>query len=117
MRLRDVAGEAQLVICSGSDSLHGMALAGVPVLGLPMNAEQRISADQVAGTGAGRWLLPGSSEQTLLGTIRHMLDTPTYRACAQALKASQPQPPIEDLLAPVVAACARLMQDEIVPGG
>ncbi len=103
--LRDVARQADLVVCSGSDTLHGLAQSGVPVLGLPLNAEQRIAAERVRDTGAGRWLLPGTDADALLAAMRDLLDDPHYRAAALRLKARHPPRDASARLAPVVAAC------------
>lgn len=108
VRLDDVARAADLVVCSGSDTLHGMALCGVPVLGLPMNAEQRIAAERVAATGAGRWLLPGSSAERIGEALRDALSSPTIRQAAQALQRRYARQSVDAQLAPVVAACLRM---------
>ena len=108
VRLNDVARAADLVVCSGSDTLHGMALCGVPVLGLPMNAEQRIAAERVTATGAGRWLLPGSSADGINAALRDMIFNPQYRQAAQALRQQHARPSVDAQLAPVVAACLQM---------
>ncbi len=107
--LREVARDADLVVCSGSDTLHGLAQSGVPVLGLPLSAEQRIAAERVARTGAGRWVLPGNGVDALLAAVRDLLGSPHYREAARELQRRHPRRAPAVQLAPVVAACRRLL--------
>ena len=85
-----IAEQASLVICSGTDTLHGMAVRGVPTLALPMNAEQRMGAERLATLGAGRYLVlqPGPATLTTLNdTLADLLSNPDYRAQTSRLRA------------------------------
>lgn len=84
-----VSREANLVICSGTDTLHGMAVRGVPTLSLPMNAEQRMGAERLAANGAGRYLIPEASpafEKEMLDTSQSLLTDPAFRIAGQRLQ-------------------------------
>ncbi len=90
LRMKDVAEVAHLVICSGSDTLCGMVLSGVPVLGLPMNAEQRIAATRIEAQGAGRCVVPEEGDGALADSVRQaaqdIIGGLGYRQAAQKLK-------------------------------
>lgn len=79
--------EAQLCVChAGEGTLAQALLAGVPLLMLPMQAEQFLAARRVARTGAGynAALLQQPDWPAL---VRRVLDGPAYRKAAQAFAA------------------------------
>jgi hypothetical protein len=85
VRMADVAREAAVVVCSGTDTAHGMALRGLPVLCLPMNAEQRVGAERLQATGAGLWVLPGADRDAIGRCLQTLLADPAPRLAAAAL--------------------------------
>lgn len=88
VRMADVAGQAALVVCSGSDTAHGLAARGVPVLALPLNAEQRLAAERLVALGVGRlWLPDSGAPGALAAALADLLHQPAVRAAADMLRA------------------------------
>lgn len=88
VRMADVAREAALVVCSGSDTAHGLAARGVPVLALPLNAEQRLAAERLVALGIGRmWVPGGDSADHLAARLHELLASAEVQAAAAAVRA------------------------------
>lgn len=87
VRMADVAEQASLVVCSGSDTAHGLAARGVPVMALPMNAEQRLAAERLVALGVGRMWLPAAEKPDTLRQDMHALLQPDARRAAEILQA------------------------------
>lgn len=94
----DVLRRASLVVChGGSGTVFGALAAGVPVICVPLFADQPVNARLVAGAGAGTAVTPTGSpadEPPVLGpddvrSIRAaaemILGEPSYRARAECL--------------------------------
>jgi UDP:flavonoid glycosyltransferase YjiC (YdhE family) len=118
----DVLGEARLIIChGGSGTVYGALAVGVPLVIIPMFADQFGNAAAIAAAGAGRQImtsqvtLPGSQRnrawrevmpeirraiETGLGdAIEAVLGDDSYRQTAQAVAAEMAAAPtIGDLL-------------------
>jgi hypothetical protein len=88
VRMSDVAAQADLVVCSGSDMAQGMASLGVPVLGIPMNAEQRLAFERLVDLRVGRMWVNGQDAATELARhLQALLHAPQARQAARALAA------------------------------
>lgn len=80
--------QAWAVLChAGAGSVAAALQAGLPVLMLPTQAEQMLSARRVAGCGAGQWLLEADVGPRLLPALAPVLGDPALRQRAQALAA------------------------------
>ena len=110
VRLADVAREAALVVCSGTDTAHGMALRGVPVLSLPMNAEQRVGAERLQATGAGLMALPGTGRVDLGTLLDRLLNRPEARAAARSLAKRHGPQDSQRVIDAVARDCIALLQ-------
>jgi len=110
--MEEIALQADLVVCSGTDTLHGMAVRGVPTLSLPMNAEQRIGAERLADLGAGRYLIPevgnDSFQASVTESARQLLENPSYRNATARLKERYAHHDNESSLAAIADKCANL---------
>ncbi|MDK0517967.1 glycosyltransferase [Streptomyces sp. ML-6] len=94
----DVLRSASLVVChGGSGTVYGALAAGVPVVCVPLFADQPANARLVTGSGAGESVTPTGDpedEASVLGPddVRNIreaaeraLEQPSYRARARAL--------------------------------
>ncbi|MEZ4750273.1 MAG: glycosyltransferase [Bdellovibrionota bacterium] len=78
---------ADLVICNGGATTAYQALfAGKPVVGIPSNLDQFLSADAIQKSGAGCWLR-GSEIDRLKGLLPQLLESSRVRQAAQRLRA------------------------------
>lgn len=82
VRINDLMGTTDLVIASGAGTITTALLAGVPVLTLPINVEQRILARRVEEMGAG---ISGSAGTvaTLTDAIHRLLNANSFQVAAQ----------------------------------
>jgi MGT family glycosyltransferase len=68
---------------------HGTVMralaAGVPLVCMPMGRDQNDNAARVVARGAGVRLKPNAKVDAIQVAVRTLLDSPTYRANAQAL--------------------------------
>lgn len=85
--MRDALAVAQLFVTHAGDSTAQALMAGVPVMMLPMQLEQFLTARRIAAAGMGvnTAALPPPSDWRK--AVRHMLSTPTYATAAQAFAA------------------------------
>jgi MGT family glycosyltransferase len=76
------------VIChAGASTLLGALAHGVPVVCLPLGADQFANAEQVTRTGAGITLLPGQvSVESVRDATRRVLDETSYAVAACKLR-------------------------------
>ena len=108
----DVLGEADLVVChGGSGTVFGTLAAGVPLVVVPLFADQFANAPAVARAGAGVQVLGGSGGDgrrnpvsrddapRIRGAIEEVLAGGSYREAARAVAADMAAaPPLEALL-------------------
>lgn len=108
----DVLGEAQVVVChGGSGTTFGALAAGVPVVIVPLFADQFANARAVAGTGAGivvdtgaagrgrRRPLTDDDAQRIAAAIEAVRSRPSYRRRARRIAAEMAAaPPAATLL-------------------
>lgn len=86
---RRVLDGAALAITHGGHGTTMKALAaGVPVLCMPMGADQADVAARLEATGAGLRIRPGSSPRTIARAVRRMLDDDSFRREAGRMAAT-----------------------------
>jgi UDP:flavonoid glycosyltransferase YjiC (YdhE family) len=90
--------------------------AGVPVLMLPMHAEQLLFARRVVRSGAGGYLMEADAGPKLLPTLQRLLQDPSLRACAQALAAVHSTARYGDVAQRVADRCEALAGGLPQPG-
>lgn len=74
--------ETTLVVChGGSGSAFGALAAGVPLVLVPLFADQRENARRIAGAGAG--LVVDADARSAAEAVEMVLDTPSYRERAR----------------------------------
>lgn len=83
------ARRAQLVICNGgSGSIYQALAEGVPVLGIPSNADQYLCTGALAAQGAGRLLRAGQlTAAAVLREVKTLLREESYSRAARVLQA------------------------------
>ncbi len=112
----DVLPEAAVVVChGGSGTTFGALAAGVPLVVVPLFADQDANARLVTAAGAGRSVpsVPGSGGRPAIGpadapciraAIGQVLADPSYRQAASRIAAEmRVQPAIDELLADALA--------------
>ena len=101
--------QAQAVLChAGSGTVHTALQAGLPLLMLPMHAEQLLFARRVADARAGAWLLEPDAGPRLLTTLARVLHDDTLRSGARALARAQSPERLGDVALRVAVRCAEL---------
>jgi UDP:flavonoid glycosyltransferase YjiC (YdhE family) len=75
-----------VVMHGGAGTTLGSLAAGIPLVVVPQAADQFVQADRVAAAGAGRAVVPGSSE-SVADVVMTMLRDPGYRENAQRVAA------------------------------
>jgi UDP:flavonoid glycosyltransferase YjiC (YdhE family) len=112
----DVLAEAQLVVChGGSGTTFGALAAGVPLVVVPLFADQHENARRVAEAGAGVIVVPepsgtagaligpGDSER-IADAVRTVLAVPSHRLAARAIGAEMAaSPTVDEVLADLLA--------------
>jgi UDP:flavonoid glycosyltransferase YjiC (YdhE family) len=84
----EVLPHCDLVVChGGSGSLLGAFAHGLPVVVLPLGADQPWNADRCEATGVGVVLDGASTSGEIAGAIQHVLATPSYREVAKSFAA------------------------------
>jgi UDP:flavonoid glycosyltransferase YjiC (YdhE family) len=85
-----VARQAALVISNGGSTTGYQALEqGTPVLGLPFNFDQYLSAEAITSTGAGLYLRSGAATAaTIRHAVERLLHEARFRAQARRLRDS-----------------------------
>jgi UDP:flavonoid glycosyltransferase YjiC (YdhE family) len=79
-------------------------LAGVPVLILPQQLEQFLTARRIAASGMGVNAAMLPKPQDWRGVVRHMLATPGYTQAAQSFARRMQGYKVEDMAARVAIA-------------
>lgn len=101
--------QARAVLCNaGSGTVCTALQAGVPVLMLPMHAEQLLFARRVVRAGAGGVLMEADAGPKLLPTLQRVLDDPALRQRAQALAALHAPERYGDVAQRVAERCEAL---------
>lgn len=109
--------QARAVLCNaGSGTVCTALQAGVPVLMLPMHAEQLLFARRVVRSGAGGYLMESDAGPKLLPTLQRVLQDPSLRARAQALAAVHSAARYGDVAQRVADRCEALAGGLPQPG-
>jgi UDP:flavonoid glycosyltransferase YjiC (YdhE family) len=102
---QDVLGHAAAALVhGGSGSTLGALAAGVPLVVMPLFADQPQNARRVAEVGAGVAVEPNRDDldatvSPLREAIRTVLDDPSYGRAARGLAGElRAQPPVDDVL-------------------
>lgn len=95
----DVLGDAALVVChGGSGTTFGALAAGVPLVVVPLFADQPANARLVAEAGAGLAVLPTAGPEGAMG-VPGPDDTPRLRAAIESVLADRAYRDVADRLA------------------
>ncbi len=87
MAQRDAVASATVVVChGGSGTAFGALAAGVPLVLIPLFADQRPNAALLAGTGAALVSDLDQGPGVLRASIEAALETPAYRHRAQQIR-------------------------------
>lgn len=115
-----VLGEADLVVChGGSGTVFGALAAGVPVVAIPVFADQFENGRRIAETGAGliveanqmsrggpRMIIDEKDTPRIVEAIEEVLATATYRHQAQHVAAEMSSAATVDEVLDTIAAAA-----------
>jgi UDP:flavonoid glycosyltransferase YjiC (YdhE family) len=97
-----------LVTHGGFNSVKEALSAGVPMVVVPITADQPYCAERCAALGVGRVIEPGErSADAIRETIRDVLQNPSYRANARAFQAEMAALPGPEELVDLLQALAR----------
>jgi MGT family glycosyltransferase len=102
-----LAAATAMVTHGGSGSVLGALAAGLPLVVLPLFADQPYNAARVAALGAGLNIAGGPAAVGQVGpAVAAVLDDPTYRAGAQRVAAEMAALPTADQTATRLAGLA-----------
>jgi UDP-N-acetylglucosamine:LPS N-acetylglucosamine transferase len=108
--MTEALSQAQAVLChAGSGTVCTALQAGVPVLMLPMHAEQLLFARRVSAAQAGQYVLEADLAQQLPAALKQALLAGAWRAGAQALAARHGSTQAGDVVSRVALRCEALM--------
>lgn len=100
---------ADAVLCNaGSGTVCTVLRSGIPVVMLPMHAEQLLFARRVEQLEAGLTLAENDIRANLAKSLRRMIEQPTYREAAQRIAARHAADAGRDVAAEVAARCVAL---------
>ena len=101
--------QAGAVLCNaGSGTVCTVLRAGIPVVMLPMHAEQLLFARRVEQQEAGLLLVESEVRLKLAKTLRRLLEQPAYRESARRIAARYGSDAGRDVAAEVAARCVEL---------
>ncbi len=105
---RDVLTRAAAVVChGGSGSVRGALAAGVPMVVVPLFADQPHNADRVAAVGAGI-ALPGPDAAGLRAAVERVLaDAELGRGARRVAEEIAALPPVEAAVERMAAMASR----------
>lgn len=104
-----VCQSADAVLCNaGSGTVCTVLRAGIPVVMLPMHAEQLLFARRVAESGAGMFLTEADARQRGVAALQRVLREPAYRTGARALAARYADDGRRDVAREVSSRCIAL---------
>jgi UDP:flavonoid glycosyltransferase YjiC (YdhE family) len=108
--------DADAVLCNaGSGTVCTALQAGVPVLMLPMHAEQMLFARRVVAAGAGGYLADADAGTRLAATLDRLLADPAFRTRARALAALHATTPDADVTERMAERCGELVRAPSTP--
>lgn len=92
-----VLPRAAAVVChGGSGTLFGALAAGLPVVALPLFADQPVNARLLAAAGAGLVVPPPAEPAALAAAVGAVLGKPSYARAARAIAAAMAAAPSVD---------------------
>ena len=103
-----MAGASAVLCHAGSGTVCTALQAGLPVLMLPMHAEQLLFARRVVDAGAGIAMVEASVAEQLPGALVRLAQQPALRAAAQALAERQVARQYGDVALQVALRCEAL---------
>jgi len=107
--MQQVVAQAGAVLChAGSGTVCTALQAGLPVLMLPMHAEQLLFARRVAAAQAGLYVLEAALSQQLPEALRRVMQDSHLREGAQALGARHGPARYGDVASQVALRCEAL---------
>lgn len=107
--MADAMAQASAVLCHGGAGTVAAALqAGLPLLLLPTQAEQMLTARRVAATGAGAWLAGADAGARLQPALARLMGEPSARGRARALAARHADIAGGDLVQQLAERCIAL---------
>jgi UDP:flavonoid glycosyltransferase YjiC (YdhE family) len=109
---RDVLPRAAAVVChGGSGTVLGALAAGVPMVVVPIGADEPHNAQRIAAIGAGL-ASPNATASTLRAAIERVLAEPAFRSNARKLAAEIASlPTVDRAVARLIAAAERRYQE------
>ena len=87
IRLGPLLGECDLLISHGGNICPGSLMSGVPQLVLPTQYEQYLTAHRIAQLGAGAWIGPEASPDTIAQMLSRVLNDPMVKDAARSYAA------------------------------
>jgi UDP:flavonoid glycosyltransferase YjiC (YdhE family) len=94
----------------GLSTLTKALRLGVPLVCIPLIADQPDNAARIAAKGAGVWLSPGASPQQIRQALSQVLFEPSFREAARRLGASMAGDKAEERAADELEAVAQQAQ-------
>lgn len=110
LAMDDVLAQADLVLCHpGAGTVVASLQAGVPLLMLPLHAEQLLMARRVGACGAGSHLMPVELAARFGPTLKKALASEAQKNAAQALATRYPAAAGLDVAQRVADRCEALL--------
>ena len=110
VRIGEAMAHADVLICTaGEGTIAAALLAGVPVLAIPMHAEQYLTALNIHRAGVGLAAQPQVPEAQLITLIGALLNEPKFRNSARAFAARHADFDTDTANAQIVARCEELL--------
>ncbi|MFO1320241.1 MAG: glycosyltransferase [Burkholderiales bacterium] len=110
VNMAQVCRTADAVLCNaGSGTVCTVLRAGIPVVMLPMHAEQLLFARRVAEAGAGLYLTEADARQRGVPALQRLLGERVYREGARALAERYSIDGARDVAKAVAARCISLV--------
>lgn len=116
VQIEHLARECELVICNAGHGLvSGALLAGLPLLLLPIHAEQMILAQNAAKTGAVLYALPEDKKANFKKMIKTLLTEPGYKKAAQDFARQHTDFNLQQRNQAIVDRCAQILRNSAPP--
>ena len=115
VNMRDVMRDAQAILCHGGigTTLYGL-LSGLPILFLPINLEQELTARNVARLGAGVSISFDERQLDFIAVIDELITNPAYTKMAHDFARKYANNKEDEIMASVVRRCEELMAGSVM---